>query len=374
MVATMLAAAALATAAPQPHPCRAPLPHGPAVPAAIVLWTSCGSFRLAADGQVSRLPRHWVAQHGIGTGRRYGAQLNIRRTRPGRVLLLLHGRVVWRSGGLYPRDGGDVAFGPRSFAFASYRRGVFLSDLHGAERLVARGRDLYPYSFTSDGDLIVTGTRAIRLVSPDGTMLRRFTYRPRNGYSFDEQTDTLYYVTPKGRLVAVQGTHVELERSLRRIDGTVSVARPNLLVFSGTRSIAITRRDGTLIAEAHWQSRDLNSDSGVAVSPDGKAVAFRLNDAHPGSRRRTATVYLLRAGATRAQAIYRHRFGPSGCAVGANLDWNGTSLLYSSSDGTLATIDTRTAAATDLTPLARRLPHKTTGERAYTSWRSDFRR
>ncbi len=121
MVAAALAAAALAAAPPHAHPCGAPLPHGPAVPAPIVLWTSCGSFRLAPDGQVSRLPRHWLAKHGSGTGRPYGAHLDIRRTHTGRLLLLLRGRVAWRSTGLYPRDGGGVAFGPHAFAFASYR-------------------------------------------------------------------------------------------------------------------------------------------------------------------------------------------------------------------------------------------------------------
>jgi hypothetical protein len=356
------------------HPCRAPVPRGPAVPAAVVLRTSCGSFRLAPDGHVTPLSRHWLPRHGGGTGRRYGAQLNIRRTRPGRVLLLLHGRVVWRSTGLYPQDGGNLAFGPHAFAFASYRRGVFVTDLRGGERLVARGRGLYPYSFTSGGDLIVTGTRTIRLVSPTGATLRTFAYRPRNGYSFDEQTDTLTYVTPAGRLAAAQGTRVEFKRPLRHVDGMLAFARPNLLVFSGPRSVTVTRRDGTLVAETRWTSRHLNSDAGVAVSPDGNAFAFRLSDAHPGSRSSTANVYLLRAGATRAQPIYRHHLGLSGCAVGANLSWHGRNLLYSSSDGTLAIVNTRTASATDLTPLARRLPHRAAAERALAGWRSEFRR
>jgi hypothetical protein len=94
MIATLLAAAALAAAPAQAHPCRAPLPHGPTVPAPIVLWTSCGAFRLAPDGKVSRLPRHWLAKQGGGTGRRYGAHLDIRRTHSGGFLLLLRGRVV----------------------------------------------------------------------------------------------------------------------------------------------------------------------------------------------------------------------------------------------------------------------------------------
>ena len=368
----MLTAAALAAATPQP--CRAALPRGPLVPAPLVLWTSCGSFQLAPDGRVSRLPRHWLAKHGDGTGRRYGAHLDIRRTRSGRFLLLLKSRLVWRSSGLYPGDGGAVAFGPHAFAFASYRHGVYLTDLHGAERLVARGRGLYPYNFTSSRDLIVTGTHTIALISPSGAILRRFHYRPRNGYGFDEQTNTLYYVTPAGRLAAVQGTHVEVERSLPQIDGMLSVARPKLLVFAGAHSITASRRDGTVIASARWRSPHLNSDAGVAVSVDGSAFAFRLSDAHPGARSSTATIYLLRAGATRAQPIYRHRLGPSGCAVGAGFGWHGSSLLYSSSDETLAVFDTRTDTTTNLTVLASRIPHRSPGERALADWRSDFRR
>src|SRR6266700_5676928 len=102
MVATLLAAAALASTTAPAHPCRARLPRGPAVPAPIVLWTTCGGYRVAADGTVSRLPRHWLVRHGSGTGRRYGAHLDIRRTRAGGFLLLFKGRVVWRSSSLYP--------------------------------------------------------------------------------------------------------------------------------------------------------------------------------------------------------------------------------------------------------------------------------
>ena len=115
-----------------------------------------------------------------------------------------------------------------------------------------------------------------------------------------------------------------------------------------------------------WRSK--SSTTGFELS------ASRLSDAHPGAHASTATVYLLRAGATRAQPIYRHRLGPSGCASGAGFGWHGSSLLYSSSDGTLAVFDTRTDTTTNLTVLARRLPHRSPAERALADWRSDFRR
>ena len=61
-----------------------------------------------------------------------------RRNSAGAYFLLRHGHLVWRSHDLYPNDGSSIAFGPHSFAFASYRRGVFLTNLDGPERLVLR--------------------------------------------------------------------------------------------------------------------------------------------------------------------------------------------------------------------------------------------
>ena len=59
------------------------------------------------------------------------------------MLILRNERVIWRSSGAYRDLTGDVAFGPHGLAFASYRRGVFLTDLRGPERLVAPGRSLF---------------------------------------------------------------------------------------------------------------------------------------------------------------------------------------------------------------------------------------
>ena len=75
-------------------------------------------------------------------------------------------------------------------------------------------------------------------------------------------------------------------------------------------------------------------------------------------------MYVLRVGATRPRAIFHQRLGPSGCAVGAGLSWHGSSLLYSSSDGTLAVLGPRTI---DLTHLA--LPHRWPADRPRAEWR-----
>jgi hypothetical protein len=343
------------------------------VPAPLVAWSSCGAFRVGRDGTVTRLPRHWLALHGSGTGRRWGAKLAIRRNRAGRHFLLRRGHVVWRSRGLYPDDAGSIAFGPGLFAFASYGRGVFLTDLRHAERLVARGRALYPLDFMDDGDLVVAAGRELRLVSPEGRTVRRFRFRRRNSFAFDERSATLFFVTPGGRLASVRGRHVRVGRRVTGIGGQISTPARGLLVFSGRRTIVVTRGDGSVLARARWPSLRVGSDSGVSVSPDGRLFAFRLSDARPGTKRATATVYLLRADSTHAIPILRHRLGPSGCAVGANLFWSGRFLLYVSTDGRRAIVDTVTRAVTDLTKLAAALPRRSAGERASLAWAGDFR-
>ena len=352
------------------HPCHARLPHGPALPAPIVMRTACGSFHVATDGRVSRLPRHWLVRHSGGTGRRFEATLNVHRNRAGRYFLLDHGRLLWRSHALYPNDGGSIGFGPGEFAFASYCRGVYLTDLRGAERLVVRGRGLYPYDFTDAGDLIVVASRTIVIVSRQGRTLRRFHFRARNGLAFDARSDTLFFVTRRGRLAVVRGMQLRLARRIR-IDGALS-AQNGLLVFGGAHSITVSRRDGSVVARAAWESRSLGADSGVSVEPGGRAFAFRLSDARPGARSATATIYLLRRGASRATPLYRHHLGPSGCAVGANLSWHGRFLLYSSTDGHQAVVDTATGGVTDLSGLATLLPRLSVAEHASPAWTSDL--
>jgi hypothetical protein len=337
----------------------------------MVLSTSCGRFALSTDGELGRL--HARRNHSPVGWRNWGTPLTVRRNRAGRFFLLRHKRLVWRSRNLYPNDGGSIAFGPHAFAFASYHRGVFLTNLDGPERLVVPGRGLFPYDFDSAGQLIVGAPGRIDLIAPSGAVLRRYRYRVRNGFAFDERTDILFFVTRDGTLATARGTSMRLANPLPDVDGTISVDQRGPLIFAGGHGITITRRNGALVARASWaRSRRVASDSGVSVSSNRRAFAFRLTDAHPGARSSRATVYVLRAGANKAQAIYRHRLGPSGCAVGASLNWHGRFLLYSSTDGRKVVLDTADNHVIDLTRLARGLPHRNQGETAALSWRSDF--
>jgi hypothetical protein len=372
MVAMLLATAVAASFPAQAAACRSPLPRGPQVPAPIVFRTSCGAFRLARQGHVTRLPRRWFARHGARAGRRYGTDVQVRRTRPGRIILRRGGRVVWRSAALYPNDATNVAFGPGLFAFSAYRTGIYVTDLRGSERLIVPGRGLYPYDFTSRGELLVrTAPGRVAVVAPGGTFLR--TYRFREGIGFTFNGRNLYFVRPDGTLAVAEGARLLSVRTLPRVGGWISHATPGLLVFTAARGVTVTRVDGSLVARAGWRGARLgNFDSGLIPSADGRSFAFRLSNARAGAKSGEAVVYLLNSGASRARAVYRHRLGPAGCAVGATISWHGRFVLYRSIDGQRTLIDGRTARRTDLTALAGALPHLGT-ETADVHWRSDLR-
>ena len=347
------------------------------MPAPIILRTTCGDFKLGSDGKVSRMRRHWLrdwlALH--PSSPRYGRGLTVSRNRAGRIFVLRDKKVIWQSSRLYPRDGGAVLFGQDKFVFASYRRGIFLTDLKGPEKLAARGRGLYPFNFTSTGELLVSGPRAITVVSSTGKALRRYRYRQITGYAFDETSDTLFFGTPDGMLVSAHGSDLSLVRPLRGIGGMMSILQPSrLLVFEGERSVFVMRRDGTFVAQARWSRRGFVADSGLTVSPDGQAFVYRLTNVYPGSKGGRAVVYVLHAGEAKAHPVYGHRLGPSGCAVGADLSWHGRFAMYRSTDGNLTIIDTGGRSALGLTPFLHSLPGLRSRTTSYAAgyWASEF--
>jgi hypothetical protein len=242
--------------------------------------------------------------------------------------------------------------------------------------MVVRRRGLYPIGFTGDGELMIAGSgHPISVVSTDGRLLRRYAYRPRNGFAWDYLTDTLYFVRSDGMLAAAHGAHLRLLRRSRGIEGQIGFMSPGLLVFNGQRSITITGLTGKLVARDRWPRTQIdNLDSGLSVSPDGRSFAFRLSNAHPGSRHGEAVVYALHAGQSHARAIYRHGLGPSGCVVSAGMEWHGRFLLYSSTDGRQAVLDTRGGAQISLMHLLHRIPQRGRSRTYNVYWRSDLTR
>lgn len=345
------------------QPCQAPLPHGPAVPAPIVLKTDCGWFRLTTDGDVSRLGGNWGAMHTRPAEPRY----TIRRTRSGRYLVVQAGEVVWRSRGVFRNEAGNWAFGTHAFAFDSWaRRGVFLTDLRGPERLVIRGRQTYPLGFGREGELLVANRRTIFVVSRDGTVLRRLRYRRASSYAFDDLTKVLYFVSPAGVLTSLRGSTVRRIVTTRE-RGWISLLGRRLLTFTTPRRLAIVRRgDGSSVASSSWRGVGRELDAAVAVSDDGRLFAFRVAKS-PG----IATVYVLRAGEHRARPMYRHRFQQAGCGFDVVLIAHSSSFLYQSGHARAAVI-TADGMVTRLTSVLLSLPRKVHAMPVDAYWEADF--
>jgi hypothetical protein len=362
----LLAAITLALGTAHANPCDAGLPRGPAVAAPMLLSTDCGWFRLETDGAVSRLPVDWYATHKQTVPPHY----TIARTRTGRYLVQWKGRTVWRSAGLYFNEAGDFAFGPRSFVFASYgRRGVFLTDLRGPERLVLRGRGKFPLGFTRKGELIVVARRMIFVLSPAGKVVRRFDFRPSSSYAFDPESETIYFVSPGGMLSVAHGSEVRRIRKIRQ-RGWINVLGRRLLTFTDAHRLAVLRRqDGALVADTSWGGGLL--DAGVDVSDDGRLFAFRVTPARGGQ----ASVYVLRAGEHRAQPVYRHHFKQVGCGFAVTFDWHGSSLLYRSDAGggvSRAALLSSEGKSTPLTPLLGALPRISPATPGNVFWAAGF--
>jgi hypothetical protein len=380
LVALLLVAAVAGSGAdaarPLAHPCRTALPRGPAVPSPLIVWDSCGVFHLAGDGKVTHLPRHWLALHGGGTGRRFGADLQLRRSHAGAYVLLRHGRTLWHSHGLYPNDYTGVAFGPGLFAFGSYtHRGIFLTDLRSPERMVARGRAVYPLGFTGRGMLLVDGGHAILVIGPSGKLLRRYRYARRRGFAFDDWRGVLSFVTRGGALAEVRNGRAHVVGRAPAIPAWPNLLAPGLLAWPRAHQVVITNRSGDVVAHARWPARRGAMDLGVYASSDGTLFAYRVTKASPGARRPSATVYVLSRGGRTGRLLVTHQAAKPGCGgIPGGLGWSGHDLLYDFGDGRVAVFDVDSGARTDLATFVRAIPRRDPGESVAFAWASSFTR
>jgi hypothetical protein len=356
------------------YPCRAALPRGPAVPAPVVLWSDCGVFRLETSGRVVRLPRHWLARHGSGTGRRYGANLRLRWTRDGTFYLTRREQEIWRSSGTYRNESSGVAYGPGLFAVTSYPRGVFLTDLESPERLVAHGRGLYVPGFAPSGQMFVTGNGTISLISRGGALLRQVLYRPRRGFGFDEATGTIWFVTRSGQLAELRDARVRLLRPVPEPFGYLTLTERGLLVWYGKRSVTMMDRDGEVLGSSRWPRSHGNADLGVSATAGGRFFAYRLS-MRTRPRGADLRLVLVRRGERRGRVVLRNRLEELGCGVPGAIRWHGHDLLYDyGAGGRVVVLNADTERRTSLTTLVRSIPRRTPVETIEVAWASDFTR
>lgn len=379
----VLAAVVLALFPHAAHPCLSALPRGPAVPAPLVLHTSCGWYEHDPTGRTFRLPNHWGAVHGVGTGRRYGAQLDVGCLRTHHVCLTLHGWLVWRSRHAYPSYGGDLAFGPHEFAFSDYDHGVYLTDLRHPERLVVSGRDIYPDDFTRNGDLVVVAHRVLVIVSRNGRVVGVRRFRTTNGYAFDRRSDVYAFVTADGRLATLHDRRVRLGPIVSRL-GRLSVVAEGVVAFTRPGRLTLMREDGAPIASAAWDAREETLVVGPNGSPGGRSFVYELVRATPRPPRFAvpsgpATLYVLRPGDRGGHVVLRRWRAPAECVEGGacadGFDWNGRFFLYRPGDGHVGVVDSATGRLIDLTRFDRSLPRLGgRAEQAAIAWKRDFPR
>lgn len=190
------------------------------------------------------------------------------------------------------------------------------------------------------------------------------------------EADAARALLPAPLTITSGGTTFRMSR-----DGELRHVRPSPVQFprdaalierlEGSR-LVVLNADGSLFGTARLP-RDRSGieapDSPLAVSPDGRTVAFsapyQLRAASPDPARGAIdleTVYLLRAGARTAVPIHSQRVDFAPCLGGANVAWHGRWLLFSAGEGSLTVIDTAGERNTiEFTPVTRRLTGVATG-------------
>jgi hypothetical protein len=339
LVLSLLAAVLVST----PPPCARHLPQPPAgLPAPIVVTTSCAQFTIGRDGSVvaAALPPLPSAPEATD----------------GHAVLLQRGRIVWRSARRFRLYDVVLRPGPQAIALGYHGR-LYVARGRGPERLAGRG---VPLGWTRRGTVLALRFRGRRTdVEVHDVAGRRLRVLARSvgAYVLDAATGTLLYVDRRGTLVRSDGRFRTRLLTMRAAGfGRRAWAEPlqgGLIALRGANRLAVLRRDGTLVGRVRFGGR------GIALGPSvaGRGgVALSVTHGYRGYRTiGLEDVQVMRPDGSVARVL-RRRLRFALCARGADLSWRGRWLLYRSTEGALAAIDTRTGRTVDLTRFAARLP------------------
>jgi len=274
-------------------------------------------------------------------------------------------RVIWRSRSRFDLASANglsgIVVGARGVAFQVRRtRDLFVAAGRGPERRVATNE--WPELWSASGNLIT-----VRLLEH-----RRFAYlvRSPNGDLVTTLATDIPLEAADARATGEHGTLLYWDEDgiLERTDGatTVRLASTDSLGLRGYPGIypldggliellsrdwhsVILRDDGSVFATASAPTDGSVSGFGDQVgAPDGSAVAYVLTREEPPQ---PSTVFVLRAGDRRGQAVYRVPAGK-----GLPPSWHGSWLLFTDAEDGLAVIDPEGGRdAIDLTQIGRRL-------------------
>jgi hypothetical protein len=156
----------------------------------------------------------------------------------------------------------------------------------------------------------------------------------------------------RGVLTRAHGARVERVASLAALGlppgDTWMQSLGRLVELMTNDRLVILRPDGSTFASTPLPRTAGQTDTisgGPTVAPREKAIAFTGASGLPDDPRNplhshgTETVFLLRPGSRAAVPIHTERVAFRPCARGANVQWHGSWLLYSNSEGNLVAID-----------------------------------
>jgi hypothetical protein len=340
------------------------------LPAPIVVTTDCGRYRFDRRGRVT-YRRGFALPVPPGTTA-YFMDLTWYRVRNdhrnGRLTIGHGKRTLWRSRGRHFRDARDsgigaVVSGRTAVAFSVFqgrRMSLYIARLGQAEQLVAT--DETPLGFTAAGGLVSERRRTL--------LLRRGpVWRPRRLSSdagdvvFDHAAHAVYFVA-RGRLERFDGARVMRLATLTslRVGRRPQIEPLGRLVGVHSASrLVVLRPDGRVFASTTLPRPARRADmvsSALAAGGDADAVAFTVTHGNTAyGSRGSEIVYLLRPGTAAARVVFRERLRFAVCERQAELSWRGRWLLYSTSEGHVALVDTsRPAQSADLSETVARLP------------------
>lgn len=362
--APFIASAAHGTAAARPGPCAAPQTlAAPALPAAIRISTSCGSFVLEPDGRVARVSSDppavpWLPPNGLWS-----------RSEHGRLVVGRGQRTLWRSAERFPhaRAVGDIVLGRHELAFSTFLRApqLYVAPANGHERLVAEGElPLGP----APGGFYTRRVRGAELAlrSSGGRLLATIA-RSVGTYAYAPDGRSLLFVE-HDRLLRAQGEHVRTVVDLARLHPTARhvqiLALGGLIGLWAPQRLVVLRGDGSFFASTPlpFASNRVEFVSGGPVaSPGDTAVAFAAIRADsPGESevmaRGVETVYVLKPGMRTAAAVERQRMWFDACGHTADLVWHRNWLLYAADGGGAAAVEVDSGRVIGLSSIVRRLP------------------
>jgi hypothetical protein len=326
--------------------CGGRLPRAPAgLPAPLTITTHCGSFRIGRDGRITRSAKRSPVPPGAAAW--YPTDDSWYALEQGHLVIGRRHQRLWRSHGRFAHSYqvGALTIGTHALAFSygdSSR--LFVAGLGSAEREVADRE--YPLGWTRAGDLFThtSGGGKLRLRHASGDLAGTFPGKILT-YTFDRANGEVVFVR-NGRVLRTDGAGPVGFATLARLGLS---RRPELdplgrlLALRDQRRIVVLRRDGSLFASTALPRRGSRVDgvsSALVAAPDGRSVAFAVTRGNTAYGSRGAeTIYLLRAGTRRAEAVHRQRLRFAICERGAALAWRGRWLLYSASEGNVVVLD-----------------------------------